>query len=166
MRLAAIVALVFGAAGAAAEPVAVTSAYTKLDLDRCKLVGEGPQWAEWRCKGHGRIPLFVQNGDDRYDVDAGTADEDLLWAHSFDYPGEVVEWRIKAGVPFAIIYRLRSASPDIPASSKLVVETIGRGGKRGCRVAQIDGAVPNANVVARRAADALLSTTPACLRPQ
>ena len=144
----------------------MTSAYTKLDLDGCKLVGQGPQWAEWRCKGHGRIPLFVQNGDERFDVDAGTADEDMLWAQSFDYPGDVVEWRIKGGVPFAIIYRLRSANPDVPASSTLVVETIGRGGQKGCRIAQIDGAVADANVAARRAADALLSTKPACLKPQ
>ena len=160
------VALIAGAAPA--QPAGVTSAYTSLDLDRCEVVdnGETPQSMEWRCGGHAGLPLFVQNGDDRYDVDAGMQDEDALWADTFDYPGDTVEWRLKSGVPFAIIYRLRSSNPDHPATSKLVVETIGKDGRRGCRVASVDGAAADANVLARKAADALLSGPANCLTPE
>jgi hypothetical protein len=149
-------------------PAGITSAYTKLDLDRCEVVDnrETPQSTEWRCGGHGGTLLFVQNGDDRYDVDAGVQDEDALWADTFDYPGDTVEWRLKSGEPFAIIYRLRSANPDVPASSSLIVETIGKDSKRGCRVAKIDGATADANLLARNAADALLSGQAACLTPE
>jgi hypothetical protein len=156
------------ASAASAEPAGVTSAYTKLDLDRCEVVdnGETPQSMEWRCGGHAGLPLFVQNGDDRYDVDAGLQDEDAVWDTTFDYPGDTVEWRLKSGVPFAIIYRLRTANPDVPAGSSLVVETIGKDGKHGCRVAKIDGAARQANQLAREAADALLSGPAACLTPE
>ena len=160
------IALATGAASA--EPAAITSTYTKLDLDRCEVLdnGETPQSMEWRCGGHGGIALFVQNGDDRYDIDAGMQDEDALWADTFDYPGDTVEWRLHADKPFAIIYRLKSANPDHPATSSLVVETVGKDGKRGCRVAKIDGASPEANVLARKAADALLTGPAACLKPE
>jgi hypothetical protein len=164
---AALAAAVFAGA-APAQPAGVTSAYTSLDLDRCEVIdnGETPQSMEWRCGGHGGLALYVQNGDDRYDVDAGMQDEDALWADTFDYPGDTVEWRLKSGVPFAIIYRLRSANPEHPATSTLVVETIGKAGKGGCRVAKIDGAAPEANLLARNAADALLSSPAACLKPE
>jgi hypothetical protein len=121
---------------------------------------------EWRCGGYGGTLLFVQNGDDRYDLDAGAPDEDTLWADTFDYPGDTVEWRLKSGVPFAIVYRLRSTNPDVPASSSLIVETIGKDGNGGCRVAKIDGAAEQANALARQAADALLNNPAACLTPE
>src|SRR5215210_4855204 len=83
------------ASGAAAAQPRIGSAYTKLDLDRCVQLdrGETTQSAEWRCPGYRGVALFVQNGDDRYDVDAGVEDRDSLWADTFDYPGKTVEWR-------------------------------------------------------------------------
>ena len=144
---------------------AVTSAYTKLDLDRCRQTDKGdvPEWSSWRCRGYAGIPLFVQNGDERYDVDAGRDDGQDLFAAAFDYPGSTVEWRLSKGRPFAIIYRLSSANPDLPKSSRLIVETIGRS-SAGCRIASIDGAAPDANAQARRAADAILTGAPHCLK--
>ena len=169
MRSAAILALMLAVAPAAswAQP-RITSAYTTLNLDRCTPLdrGETPEWAEWRCAGYRRISLFVQNGDDRYDVDAGIADEDEIWANTFDYPGKTVEWRISAGRPFAIIYRLLPANPDAPRVSTLFVETIGTRGRPGCRVAMISGSAKNANAQARTAADRILSSRPPCLEPQ
>ena len=156
----------------AATPVVaaskVTSAYTGLDLDHCTRLdrGETPESTEWRCSGYRGIALFVQNGDDRYDVDAGVEDEDALWAATFDYPGKTLEWRLSAGKPFAIIYRLESANPDRPRTTMLVVETVGSRGRPGCRVAMIPGSAKNANQQARTAADRLLRARPACLKPE
>ena len=161
-----IVAIMLAASPAGAQPVRVTSAYTSLDLDKCARIdrGEEPQSASWRCKGFAGVPLFVQNGDDRYDVDAGREDADELWADDFDYPGATVEWRLARGKPFAIIYRLNSANPEAPKWSRLMVETIGRTAP-GCRVASIDARARNANAEARRAADRVLSGAVRCLKP-
>ncbi|HEY0628647.1 MAG TPA: hypothetical protein VGD23_04900 [Sphingomicrobium sp.] len=150
-----------------AQPVGVASAYTNLDLDRCRRLdrGEEPQSASWRCKGFAGVALFVQNGDDRYDVDAGAEDLDELWADAFDYPGRRVEWRLAGGRPFAIIYRLVSSAPDGPKQSWLIVETIA-GAQPGCRVAQVPGSSPNANALARVSADRILLSRPACLKPE
>jgi hypothetical protein len=46
------------------------------------------------------------------------------------------------------------------------VESVGSGTRPGCRVAKIDGARKNANLLARRAADAILTRRPACLKPE
>jgi hypothetical protein len=166
MRSLLFLGIVLFAAAASAEPGGITSAYTKLDLDACKAIdsGEEAAWMEWECDGYGGLPLFVQSGDDRYDLDAGARDEDEHWAATFDYPGDTVEWRLQGGKPFAIIYRLRNANPDRPASSMLIVESVGDGAKLGCRVAEIDGSKADANVLARKAADALLADPAACLK--
>lgn len=151
--------------GVTGQPANVTSAYTKLDLDSCQFIDKGdePGWMEWRCAGYASLALFVQNGDDRYDLDAGIEVEDPTFGPTFDYPGDTVEWRLFNGTPFAIIYRLKNADPDRPPASVLIVESVGRGTKPGCRVAAIDGATKDANVQARRAADALLVKPAVCL---
>ena len=162
----ALMTLALVAAPAVALP-AITSAYTKLDLDRCTRLdrGEEPQSASWRCSGYKGTALFVQNGDDRYDVDAGLEDRDALWADGFDYPGATVEWRLSRGKPFAIIYRLTSAATDRPRTSRLMIETVG-GPRPGCRVAVVDGSLPNANALARAAADRILAARAPCLTPE
>lgn len=147
-----------------AQPARLASAYTSLDLDRCKRLDRAELTsASWRCKGLAGIPLFIQNGDDRYDVDAGRADNDELWSENFDYPGKTVEWRLNRGKPFAIIYRLDSANPDAPKWSRLVVESIGRA-LPGCRVASINGRARDANAQARRAADGILGRALRCMK--
>ena len=155
------------AAPSGAQPARITSAYTSLDLDRCAKLdrGEEPQSASWRCKGFGSIDLFVQNGDDRYDVDAGREDRNELWADAFDYPGQTVEWRLAGGKPFAIIYRLVSTDQGRSKRSWLIVETIG-GARPGCRVARIDGSLSDANARARTRADRIFQSRPACLKPE
>ena len=153
------------AAPAAAQPARISSAYTTIDLDRCTPLDRVPEPASgrWRCKGYAGIPLFVQDGDDRYDVDAGREDNDQLWSQTFDYPGKTVEWRLNRGKPFAIIYRLDSANPEQPKWSRLMVETIGRGSP-GCRVASIDARSRSANEQARKAADQTLRGKAPCLK--
>ena len=169
MRTAAAIALGLLASSASlAQPGRITSAYTRLNLDACVRLdrGEEPQSASWRCRGYGGLPLYVQNGDDRYDVDAALEDNDALWGDAFNYPGETVEWRLFNGTPFAIVYRLRTTDPQRPAASRLIVESVGRAGQPGCRVAQIEASITNANVRAREAADALLRRRAVCLQPE
>ena len=170
MRGLAIIAL-FLSATTTAQPQPqgrITSAYTKLDLDACSREdkGEEPQSQSWRCSGLGGIPLYVQNGDDRYDVDAGLEDNDAFWNDHFDYPGATVEWRLLGGTPFAIIYRLTASNLEQSRSSVLIVETVGRSAKPGCRVARIPGSAADANQRARDVADRLLRQPPFCLRPE
>lgn len=148
-----------------AQPFRISSAYTSLDLDRCERLDQGkePGSARWRCTGFAGISLYVQNGDDRYDVDAGREDKDELWSDSFDYPGKTVEWRLARGKPFAIIYRLESADQDGRKGSHLMVETVGRASP-GCRIAAINARTRGANEQARRAADQISNGRVRCLK--
>lgn len=159
--------LLLAAAGAApAAPKPAASAYTKLDLDRCTEIEHEDEgsWTRWKCAGYGRIPLWVEVGDERFDVDAGDRpDDEGRFGNTFDSPPSTVEWRHNAGRPFAIIYRLTTANPDVPTTSMLVVETIGRGKTKGCRVAEIPGSTTNANSRARAIADAIPAGRAKCL---
>ena len=134
------------------------SAYTKLDLDSCKVTHqeEEGESISWRCPGYKGVPLFVHAGDGRYDINAGV-DNDSAWATlmAFNEPGETVEWRLLNGKPHAIIYRLHDVAPETPKRSVLFVEAIGMDGQPGCVVARIAGNTPDANEVARRHANDL-----------
>lgn len=153
-------------AAAPAAPKPAASAYTKVDLDRCTEIEHEDEgsWARWKCSGYARIPLWVEVGDERFDVDAGDRpDDEGRFGNTFDSPPSTVEWRHFAGRPFAIIYRLTTANPDVPTTSVLVVETIGRGKATGCRVAEIPGSAKNANSQARAIADAIPAGRKKCL---
>jgi len=122
----------------AAQPA--RSAYTALDLHRCRtleVIEEGES-VRRRCPGLGATPLFVNAGDGRFDVDAGI--DNGIWESlgAFNAPGPRIEWRLAGRRPFAIIYRLRLTSPEQPPGSTLIVETIGRPGRPGCQVATVD----------------------------
>lgn len=149
----------------ATSAAAVTSAYSSLDLDRCRLIDRAEEGsaATWRCPGVGGVALIVETDDDRFDLDAGTPDRDQLWSSSFDRLPPKVEWRLAGGKPFAIIYRLTVANPERAKTSRLLVETIGRGTRPGCRIADIAGATPDANEIARRAAATILTKKAVCL---
>ena len=140
---------------AAAQPA--TSAFTPLNIDRCILIEEVEEGAgaSWRCPGRSGIALFVNTGDSRFDVDAGIDNQQWESLTPFNRPGPQVEWRIRRGRPFAIIYRLLWDDGDGGRGSSLIVETIGRRDAPGCEVARIDGATPNANEAARARADAI-----------
>lgn len=164
-RLLAYAALATIAAAAPAKGPVITSAYTDLNLDRCKQLerGEEGDWAVWRCPGIAGVSIYIESGDGRYDIDAGTRDKDDLWSGPFDDIPKRVEWRLKSGKPFALIYRLTIATPEHPRTSRLLVEKVGRGSTPGCRTADIPGATPDANIVARQAADRILTKTTTCL---
>lgn len=135
---------------------AVTSAYTALDLKRCTVLRSNPDEGastEWRCPGYAGTPLMVAEGDLRFDIDAGVANTDFESSSPFSSPGPRVEWRLRGGQPFAIIYRLVLGGDNRPERTILGVETIGRRGRPGCLVAWVAGSAPNANAVARQQAD-------------
>ena len=142
-------------AAAPAQPA--SSAYTPLDIDRCTLIEEIEEGAgaRWRCPGRGGVSLFVTTGDARFDVDAGIDNDRWESLMPFNRPGPQVEWRLRRGRPFAIIYRLLWDDGEGGHGSSLIVETIGRRGAPGCEVARIDGATPDANAAARARADAI-----------
>lgn len=146
-----------GLMAAPAESQPATSTYTSLDLARCRTLEVIPEGASVRrrCPGLGAIPLFINEGDDRVDIDAGI--DNRVWESlsPFNVAGDRIEWRLHAGRPFAIIYRLRVTDPSRPPASSLIVETIGRPGAPGCQVATVDGALADANSRARVIADAL-----------
>lgn len=133
----------------------IGSVYTPLDLAACEMIEAIPEGesARRRCPGFAGVPLFVNAGDGRFDVDAGVDNDNFESLPNLNDLGARVEWRHTGGRPFAIIYRLSNADAERPASSTLIVETIGRVGSPGCEVGRIDGALADANARARAMAD-------------
>jgi hypothetical protein len=162
-----------GFAALSAAPVAgqtVGSRYTMLDLHRCRtleVIPEGES-VRLRCPGLAGIPLFVNEGDGRSEIDAGFDDGQWESLPAFNTIGDRVEWRLSGGRPFAIIYRLRLAATEgAPAGSALIVEAIGRGARApGCRIGVVDGALPDANARARALADRQARTIRCPPRPE
>ncbi len=141
-------------ASLAAAAAANDSVYTDLDLDRCRVIEriEEGESVRLECPGHMTIPLFVGQGDGRFDIDAGMENGTWESLDPFNHPGPRVEWRMRGRVAIAIVYRLIVDHPRPDARSVLMVESIGRG-RPGCLVAMVDGRTADANGVARRHAD-------------
>jgi hypothetical protein len=148
-----------GDTGSASADGRYSSAYTDIDLSACELVEseqEEGSWSVHRCDGFGGVPYWIAEGDLRVDVDAGLRSEDFQTLGAFNDVGARLEWRIdnqNEGQPFAIIFRYRDVTQEGDGRTVLAVESIGREGTAGCRVAQIAGDVPRANVRAREIAD-------------
>jgi hypothetical protein len=132
-----------------------TSAYTPLNTNRCQVLSrivEGES-ISWRCPGRDGIALYVNSGDGRYELDAGVADDEWRSIPAFNQIGNTVEWRLRGGRPFAVIYRLTSVDPATDPNSMLIVETIGRAGRPGCEVGRVNALRADANARARAEAD-------------
>ena len=138
------------------ELTGFASTYSEIDLEACKqtsLETEEGTSATWTCDGFGDIPLFIAEGDGRFDLDAGVENEQFETIGAFNSLAETVEWRLKDGEPFAVIFRYNDATVEAEGRTVLAVEKIGRADSPGCRVAQIAGETPDANQVARDLAD-------------
>ena len=114
--------LLCGLAALAPAPAAAqtfSSVYTMLDLDRCRtleVVPEGES-VRRRCPGLGAIPLFVNAGDGRFDVDAGVDNGQWESLGGFNEIGPRIEWRPPQRPPVrdhlpAAADRRRSSRPD------------------------------------------------------
>ena len=141
---------------ALAAQAAGSSVYTPLVLERCTIVEEILEeegFTRWRCPGHAAIPLFVSSGEGRFDIDAGLDSGRFEFFHTLNRPAPRLEWRMRGSVPIAIVYRLLLDPFESAPRSVLIVKTIGRAGRPGCLIAAVDGTLPDANALARAAAD-------------
>ena len=158
----AVVVLLIAGVAQAQEIVSVT---TSLDLKKCRhLPGKMEEdYGSWRCRGYGRIPVFVSAGDQRTYISYGRKAEQEPAARqtlaSFNGKGDTIEWRATRGKdgklkPFATIVRFsvtRSAE-DPPVKGAVLVIT--RLGAPVCRVGYVDAlANPAAAAIARKIAD-------------
>lgn len=132
-----------------------TSDYITFNLDNCRVLStqEEGEGATFRCAGYEGIPLFVQAGDGRFDVDAGVENDLFDTIGAFNEIAPRMEIRMDRGEPFAVIFRYRDVSMESNNRTVLAVEKIGRRRSPGCRVGQIGGGFAAANVRAREIAD-------------
>ena len=139
-------------------PLGFTSDYTDFDLSICDLIRENREegsGAEYKCTGRMMLPIFVQEGDGRFDLDAYRDNDRFETIGAFNEIGDRLEWRKLDDRPIAVIFRYRDVTPESGGRTVLAVERIGRAeDDPGCRVAQVSGNTPNANIRARQIADA------------
>ncbi len=140
----------------------ISSVYTSLDLDKCKLLASNPNeggWAVFECRGHDGMPVRVAEGDLRFFVSFGPNAEKQIAATQtlapFNTIHKTLEWRVerKGGkwVPFATILRYFWDSNGKKGQT-LIVTKLENG--QACQVAHIVAdANPKANEQARQAAD-------------
>ena len=158
-RLVALFALCFTASAALAGEI--TSAYTKFDIDKCKRLSASVEeaYATFECKGYGGLAVYWAEGDLRTSMAYGPNGFEHCSAQQtfghFNLVVPTIEWRLENGKAFAAIQRWRVSDLDDASkyTSWLGVTRIEKGNS--CRVAIIEGAMPNANVLAREAADTL-----------
>lgn len=140
----------------------ISSVYTSLKLEKCKLVESHPNEggsAVWTCGGHGGMAVRVAEGDLRFYVSYGPNAREQTAAGQtlgpFNNIHHTLEWRVERRdgrrVPFATILRYFWDS-DGRKGQTLVVTKLGR--NDACHVAHVDASGnPNANKMAREAAD-------------
>jgi hypothetical protein len=155
--------ILFAAAHSSAQ---VTSVYTDLDASKCKTLErdeEGTGLYRGECKGVGGYKLHVVEGDLRQSIDVispgGGKRQLQFWdvSSAFSYVGSKAEWRVRKGVPQALIVRFNISENPEDASkvtSLLVVSKITRDGS--C-VTDVVRPQANQNAAARRLADASAS---------
>jgi hypothetical protein len=137
----------------------ISSAYTDLNLDACKIVsqseGEG-SWTNWECRGLNGIPVRVSEDDLRFSVSYGNDAETACSAQQtfghFNSLGPRIEWRLENGKPFATILRWNETLEDETVSWLTVSKF---DGVHSCFVALIDPKTQDANGAARQKADEL-----------
>jgi hypothetical protein len=164
-----VTAIVFTCLYIASTPAAaqtVESAYSALDLDKCKHTAgkQEEDYGEWRCNGYAGIAVHVSAGDQRSYVSFGrnakrepAARQTLA---SFNGEGKKIEWRAERGAgnklkPFAAIMRWSTtvSSGDEPVKGEVLVVTRLAPGSV-CHVGYVDvKANLDANALARKIAD-------------
>lgn len=142
------------------------SAYTDLDLKKCKHTDskEPEDYGFWTCRGHAGVTVRVSGADQRTTVSFGPKAADQLAASqtfpSFNSVDKVkVEWRlVKEGqqksTPFATIVRWQVKLDEDTKASRGRVLAVTRLGDTVCHVGYVDAlANKNANALARELAE-------------
>ena len=140
----------------------LVSAYTDLDLDKCKIIETDEVGGTWSCKGLGGIPVVVSEGDLRMTVSYGkTARDEVAMSQGFapfNHLGAKIEWLSpsdKPNRPVATILRWYLQQGEGPGESQILVVTQLKQGAV-CQIAWVDAtANANANALARQAATEL-----------
>ncbi|MGB8315332.1 MAG: hypothetical protein WCE69_12695, partial [Aestuariivirga sp.] len=158
-KFVALIALCLSATAAAAGEI--TSAYSGLDLKKCKaleLYADEGEGGIWECRGIKGFDVLYLEGDLRgyvaFGPDARGQCTSAQTFGAFNSPGPKIEWRMENGKPIATILRWFTDNGSGEADAKqnwLVVSKLN--GKDACRTALIDTKYPNANGVAREKAD-------------
>jgi hypothetical protein len=150
-------------ASMATPAVAAESVYQPLNEADCPRVASDEVGATFFCHGPDGTPFLLTEGDLRMSVTFGGVGPGsrppFQSFGSFNSLGELVEWRMEQGVPFATILRFLLDPGDGGTQGQvLVVSKVGAGQSPGCVAAYVDAlANPDANELARDAADRIAS---------
>jgi hypothetical protein len=141
-----------------------TSAYTDFKIETCKQIDPPDEQVDdggsVLCDGHGGLKVYWAGGDLR-DYLAYGADPEMhcsRWQtfNRFNSSSDKIEWRLKDGKPIAVIHRWSVAHGDEATpqtKSWLVVTKLEE--HDSCRMAIVEGSLPDANLKAREAADTM-----------
>ncbi|WP_429027975.1 hypothetical protein [Bradyrhizobium sp. I1.14.4] len=147
----------------------ISSSYTSTAPKACRMIGK-PNEEDGSttrvCPGKSGLVVLINEGDLREVVSVGrnraaAAKEPAAqaWFGPFSSTGDMVEWRAAGSKPFAIIQRWQIADNSeqdekgSPVSRAMLAVTRLPPGEV-CHVAYVDvAAIPNANELARQAAD-------------
>lgn len=135
------------------------SVYTRFDLEKdCRLVEQDAEqtYAIWSCPGYEGTEVIQAVSDDRSFVGFGPDGVQRCTFRRtftpFNTALSPIEWRLRNGLPFAVIERWRVVTDDEGNSNTwLVVSALHDDDT--CPVHYVAGSYPNANEEARRAAD-------------
>jgi hypothetical protein len=130
-------------------------------LDKCKRLSASVEesFGSFACKGYGGFEIYFAEGDLRTFMAYGANGFEHCSAQQtfghFNSITPTVEWRLDNGKPFAAIQRWHVSNLDDAnkTTSWLGVTKIEKANS--CRVAIIEGSLPDANKKAREAADTL-----------
>ncbi|WP_416797220.1 hypothetical protein [Ciceribacter azotifigens] len=145
------------------------SAYTDLDLDKCRTVAEDEMGASLLCRGYAGYDVHFAESDLRQSILYGAVDKILENEvfesfEVFNHVGSKIEWRRDTtGTPFATILRWFTENVDDQAGMPtkestgqvLVISRVAQPGDGlGCVVGYVDAlSNPDANELARKVAD-------------
>jgi hypothetical protein len=148
---------------AKADTGAISSVYTSLAEADCRVlkVDEEAGGSTSRCPGVAGHRLNVHDGDARVSIDVITPDgkEHPLnyWSvisHGFSSPGPRAEWRMRGGRPIALIVRVNASEDPEDSTRQTSYLAVAKITANEICVTDRIAPAPDANEVARRAADA------------
>ena len=159
--------VILGICNGQASAQSVASAYTTLDLKKCRHTPgkDVEDYGAWSCAGYRGVGVYVAAGDQRSYVSYGPNASKQAAAKqtlaSFNGEGKTIEWRGERGADgvlklYATIMRWSttvSGNADEPVRGQvLVVTRLGPGGV--CHVGYVDArANPDANALGQKIAD-------------
>ncbi len=157
--IAALLALALGAAAGPAAAQLHNSSWTTLAFDECTVVSTDDFGSTWACPGLKGLPVMVRESERRFRISYGltstteqAADQTLPPVNT---PAGEIEWRVSNAEgsykPFATIVKFDVEAEGKATGAVLVVTKVAPGAT--CHVAYVDIANPDAEKLARQAAD-------------